>query len=122
MTTETPLRALPPAAATTSCEGCQRPIVWAKTVAGPNGPGGKWIPLDPHEDAAGNVAVTVVHRGRIRARVLQRDETVDRPAEWQAQTHYATCPARCHPRVPAELEELKPAPVRQARRRRRSRW
>lgn len=118
MATETPTRDLPPAAATTSCEGCQRPIVWAKTVAGPNGPGGRWMPLDPHEDLAGNVAVTMVHRGRIRARVLQRDETVDRPAEHQAQTHYATCPARCHPRVPAELEELVPAPARKARRRR----
>jgi hypothetical protein len=118
MTTETPLRALPPAAATTMCEGCHGPIVWAKTVAGPNGPGGKWMPLEPREDLAGNVAVTAIHRGRIRARVLQRDESVDRPAEHQAQTHYAACPVRCHPRVPAELEELKPAPVRKARRRR----
>lgn len=122
MVTEPAPRPLPPAAATTLCEGCQRPITWARTVAGPNGPGGKWIPLDPHEDPAGNVAVTVAHRGRIRARVMQRDEAPDRPAEWQAQTHYATCPTRTHPNVPAQLAELEPAPARKARRRRRSRW
>ena len=44
------LRPLPPAAAETRCEGCTERIVWAKTVAGPNGPGGKWMPLDPFED------------------------------------------------------------------------
>ena len=42
------LRELPAEAiARTTCDSCGRPIVWAITVAGPNGRGGKLMPLDP---------------------------------------------------------------------------
>lgn len=83
-------RALP-AAPSSPCLRCGLHVVWAVTVAGPNGPGGKLMPLDPIEDLDGNVSVTAPTRGRILARVLQRDETVDRPIEWSAMPHFATC-------------------------------
>lgn len=114
------LRRLPPAAATTTCEGCGATIVWARTVAGPNGPGGRWMPLNPLEDLAGNVAVTAPHRDRLHARVISRDEDIDRPHEYAGQTHYATCRTRTHPAVPEQLVDLAPA-VRKPRRRR-TRW
>jgi hypothetical protein len=83
-------RALPEAPSS-PCQRCGFPVVWAVTLAGPNGPGGKLMPLDPIEDLGGNVAVTFRTRGRILARVLQRDETVDRPLEFSAMPHFATC-------------------------------
>lgn len=98
------------------CGGCRRPIVWAITVAGPNGRGGKAMPLDPLEDLAGNVAVSVPHIGRLLARVLAKDEAVDRPLEYAGMPHFATCPARHKPEIPASVIDLK-----EHRRRRRGR-
>jgi hypothetical protein len=83
-------RALPEAPAS-QCQTCGLPVVWAVTLAGPNGRGGKLMPLDPIEDLDGNVAATSPTRGRLLARVLQRDEAVDRPLEYAAIPHFATC-------------------------------
>ena len=91
MTTPRPLPAPPIAPA--RCRRCRQPIVWAITVAGPNGRGGKGMPLDPLEDLTGNVAVLPVPGGRLTARVLGRDEHVDRPVEYSAMPHFATCTA-----------------------------
>ena len=114
---ERPLRGLPaPAAAHSMCEGCRQPIVWALTVAGPNGRGGKLMPLDPREDPAGNVAVTAPH-GRLLARVLTKDEQVDRPGEYAANSHFATCPTRTKPELPPNVVDM--AEQRTTRRRRR---
>ena len=118
------LRPLPAAEnARRICSGCRREIVWAVTVAGPNGPGGKLMPLDPLEDLAGNVAVTQpVARGRLHARVLHKGETVDRPGEYSGMPHFATCPVGARPELPADLAELtKKRPRRRTRRRRRTR-
>lgn len=115
--TDVELRRLPEGIATSTCNGCQATVVWAITVAGPNGPGGKFMPLDPAEDLAGNVAVTAPHRGRLLARVLGKDEDVDRPHEYVANTHFATCPARAKPSVPENVIDLQAA--RQQRRGRR---
>lgn len=65
--------------------------MWAVTLAGPNGPGGKAMPLDPHEDPAGNTAVRPGHGGRLLARVLQKDEQALTPVELLAMPHFATC-------------------------------
>ena len=75
----------------TECDRCGRVIVWARTSAGPNGPGGKAIPLDPVEDFGGSYAVVHVHHGVLVARPLGRDETPDRPSEYAAMPHAATC-------------------------------
>ncbi len=100
-------RSLPaPAHARTTCDGCRRPIVWAITVAGPNGRGGKMMPLDPREDLDGNVAVVQAPGGRLTARVLSKDEGVDRPLEYAGMTHFATCPTRTKPELPAEIVNL----------------
>lgn len=102
-----PARRLP--AGRDICVRCGRPIVWARTVAGPNGPGGKSQPFDPFEDLAGNVAVYPGRRGQLFARALFRDEAVDRPIEYSGMPHAATCsgsplePAR---RLPAEVTDL----------------
>lgn len=110
----TEIRILPaPAHARTTCEGCRRPIVWAITVAGPNGRGGKMMPLDPREDLRGNVAVVQAPGGRLTARVLGADELVDRPLEYAGMTHFATCPTRTKPELPPAVVDL------QAERRRR---
>ena len=103
---------------TGTCHGCGRGIVWAITVAGPNGRGGKAMPLDPAEDLAGNVAVTVVTVGRLAARVLMKDESADRPLEFLAQTHFATCPVGAHPVMPVPVlnRATKPRRRRGARR------
>ena len=87
--TTRPARRIP--ATTTLCDRCIRPIVWAVTVAGPNGPGGKSQPFDPYEDLAGNVALSPAHRGRLLARALFKDEHVDRPVEYCGMPHAATC-------------------------------
>ena len=103
------LRELPAEAiARTTCDGCGRPIVWALTVAGPNGRGGKLMPLDPLEDLAGNVAVTQpAARGQLYARSLFKDERVDRPGEYCGMPHFATCTRRGHhPTPPWALVEL----------------
>ncbi len=76
-----------------TCESCGAPIVWAVTVAGPNGRGGKAMPLNPREDLGyGNTAVRPGHAGRLLARVLFKDETHDAPGEYLAVPHAATCP------------------------------
>lgn len=113
-------RLLPaPPIARSRCEGCRRDIVWAITVAGPNGRGGKLMPLDPLEDLAGNVAVTPTPGGRLTARVLHADEQVDRPIEYSAMTHFATCPVRSKPEIPAQIIDLQEARQRRRRARRR---
>lgn len=109
----------PPGFATT-CDGCGRHIVWAVTVAGPNGRGGKLMPLDPTEDLTGNVVVTQpAARGRLLARVLCKDETVDRPGEYSAMPHFATCPARTRPALPPNVIDLAERRRRRRGRRRR---
>lgn len=99
------LRELPAEAiARTNCDGCGRPIVWAITVAGPNGRGGKLMPLDPLENLAGNVAITQpAARGLLHARALFRDESFDRPHEFAGMPHFATCPANGRPALPVDL-------------------
>lgn len=87
-------RALPAAAKTSDCELCGEAMVWATTTAGPNGPGGKAIPLNPREDPAGSYAVHHPHRGVLTARPLARDERPDTPTEYRAMPHVATCAAR----------------------------
>lgn len=76
-----------------ACEACGAGVVWATTVAGPNGPGGKRMALNPLEDLGyGNTAVRAEHRGRLLARVLFKGETHDAPLEYLAVPHVATCP------------------------------
>jgi hypothetical protein len=119
--TEPDVRPLPEAIATTLCEGCGNPVVWAITVAGPNGRGGKLMPLDPHENLAGNVAVTAPHRGRLLARVLTKGEDFDRPFEHAGMTHFASCPTGTKPALPADvvaLQELRHRPRRRGGRHR----
>ncbi|MFC6343903.1 hypothetical protein ACFP8W_18100, partial [Nocardioides hankookensis] len=58
------------------------------------GRGGRAMPLDPVEDLAGNVAVQPGHAGRLVARVLKKDEVVDRPVQYVAMPHFATCRSR----------------------------
>lgn len=101
------LRTLPaPEHARSFCHGCGRLVVWATTVAGPNGPGGKLQPFDPREDLAGNVAITQpVARGRLLARALHKDEQVERPLEYSGMTHFATCPVKARPAPPMTLLE-----------------
>lgn len=108
MATEVELRELPaPDLMRTRCDGCGRAIVWAVTVAGPNGRGGKLMPLDPLEDLAGNVVATQPSaRGRLLARVLCKDETIDRPGEYAGMPHFATCPAHAKPTLPEGVVDL----------------
>lgn len=75
------------------CTRCKAPIVWARTVAGENGPGGKAMPLDPEPNPAGNVAVRPQRRGELLARVLKADEDHDHHTEVRAMPHFATCKA-----------------------------
>jgi hypothetical protein len=101
MTTPAPLRPLPaPRDAQSICEGCAQPIVWAVTVAGPNGRGGRLMPMDPLEDLTGNVAITAPTSTRLLARVLTKGEEFDRPVEYAGMTHFATCPTRTKPEPP----------------------
>lgn len=121
---ELELRELPASdLARSRCDGCAAALVWAITVAGPNGRGGKLMPLDPIEDLAGNVQVTVPRLGRLEARVLTRDESLERSRyEYAAMPHFATCPARCRPSLPVALvsaiEDTRAAAARRGRRRR----
>lgn len=75
------------------CNRCKAPIVWARTVATPNGPGGKAMPLDAYPNPEGNVAVRVTDRRRsvALARVLNKDEGHDHRSEVLAMPHFATC-------------------------------
>ena len=75
------------------CGRCGAPIVWARTVAGENGPGGKAMPLDPDPNPAGNVAVRHARRNELLARVLKADEDHDPQVEVRAVPHFATCRA-----------------------------
>lgn len=74
-----------------TCERCGEDIVWAITVAGPNGRGGKRQPFDPHEHPDGNVAILSPRRGRLLARALMGDEQHDPPNEYLGMPHAATC-------------------------------
>lgn len=74
-----------------ACERCGAQIVWARTMAGPNGAGGKAMPLDQHENPRGNVAVLPGVVGQLRARVLGKDEHHAPPVEYLAMPHFATC-------------------------------
>lgn len=75
------------------CNRCKAPIMWARTVAGENGPGGKAIPIDPDPNPAGNVAVRPQRRGELLARVLTKGEDHDHQTEVRAMPHFATCAA-----------------------------
>lgn len=110
----TDLRAIPDSALspTATCQGCRQAIIWTTTLAGPNGRGGKALPIDPVEDLAGNVAVRPAQAGRLVSRVLAKDETVDRPLEYCAMPHFASCPVGAHPTPP---ERPEPAPSRRRR-------
>lgn len=93
------------------CGRCKRPIVWAVTMAGPNGPGGKAMPLDPLEAADGNTAVRP-SGSRLVARVLHKDETHDAQVELLAMPHFATCPGspeKPNPRLPENVLDLEAA-------------
>lgn len=101
-----------------ACARCRRPIVFARTMAGPNGPGGKAMPLDVVEHLAGNVAVTIYHRGELRCRVLTKDDRVDRPLEYAAMPHFATCPGTpegSNPRLPPDVTDLQAVRHQRAR-------
>lgn len=93
----------------TGCPACRREIVYALTVAGPNGPGGKRQAFDPFEDPAGRVAIIPLGRGRLHARALHKGETHDEPLELLGMPHVATCPgapAGTNPRLPDEVADL----------------
>lgn len=93
------------------CGRCKRPIVWAVTLAGANGPGGKAMPLDPLEAADGNTAVRTTG-SRLVARVLGKDETHDSSTELLAMPHFATCPGspeKPNPRLPDNVLDLEAA-------------
>jgi hypothetical protein len=90
--TEMPIRRIP--ATHETCEFCGQDIVWAVTVAGPNGPGGKAQPFDPLEDEHGRVALIPITRDRIHARALHKGEDVDVPIEYRGIPHAATCVGR----------------------------
>lgn len=83
------LRRLP--ADAQDCDRCGARIVWARTVAGPNGRGGRAMPLDEYESPRGNVAVQPVTANVLRARVLGKDEHHSPPVEFLAMPHFATC-------------------------------
>jgi hypothetical protein len=100
------------------CQRCRQPIVWATTLAGPNGPGGKSQPFDQFEDPAGNVAVRETGLGRLVARALGKDDALDQTTELRAMPHAATC-ARPEPRaavLPAGVVDLAAARARKGRR------
>lgn len=112
-----PARPLPEASTRGSqCEGCRAPIVWARTLAGANGRGGKLMPLDVVEDPRGNVAVSNPHRDVLYARVLTKGEVVDRPVDFVAMPHFATCRTRSRPEPPQNVIDLA-----EARRKRKAR-
>lgn len=73
-----------------TCERCGALFVWAVTLAGENGKGGKAMPLDPIENPDGNVAVRASLGGRMVCRVLHKDEDHD-TTEHRAMPHFATC-------------------------------
>lgn len=91
------------------CGRCGARIVWARTMAGPNGPGGKMMPLDAEPDPRGNVAVHPSVTGQLQARVLAHDDALDELAEERAMPHFATC-GRDHAPTPVagdrEAEEV----------------
>jgi hypothetical protein len=93
------------------CGRCGLPIAWARTLAGPNGPGGKAMPLDPEENPAGNVAVRNLGdrwHPRLVARVLGKDDTLDEVAEIRAMPHFATCQPTLPEPPPDNVVALRP--------------
>lgn len=93
-------RAVP--GAQSKCGRCKGPIVWARTMAGPNGPGGKAMPLDPVENPAGNAAVRATGPRSAVVRVLGKDEGLDETLEVRGMPHFATC----QPTLPDPPPEL----------------
>lgn len=87
------------------CKVCRARIVWAVTSAGPNGRGGKPMPLDAVPNDAGNVAVRAHMAGRLVARVLGKDETHDPLLEQLAMPHFATCGKDLVPEIEAFLAD-----------------
>ena len=88
------------------CDKCHAPVLWALT------PLNKRMPLNPAPDPGGNVAAYRDGTGRLRCRVLRKDE---QPAGYERRymPHFATCPA-------CAKERPQPAKVIPFRRRRRS--
>lgn len=104
---------------TSTCQLCKRPIVWATTVAGPNGPGGKSQPFDPLEDPNGNVAIRVASNRRLLARALGKDDALDATVEYRGMPHAATCtrPVMAPPRLPEGVVDLAAARAKRRGRR-----
>src|SRR4051812_17270841 len=69
----------------TLCKRCGADIVWALTFRGKSMP----LDLEPRED--GNVATWRDVSGKLRARVVTRDNPIE-PFERPAMPHMATCP------------------------------
>lgn len=90
----------------TRCPRCKGPIVWSRTVASVNGPGGKAMPLDADPNPDGNVAARVGPGDRIYARVLTKDETHDVQVEWRAMPHFPTCNQRQGEQLVDQVEEF----------------
>lgn len=84
------------------CRRCNGPVVWARTMASPNGPGGKAMPLDPLENLTGNAAVRETGRHSAVVRILGKDESIDLLLEVRAMPHFATC----QPTLPDPPPEL----------------
>lgn len=78
----------------TRCSVCRAPIIWARTLASENGPGGKAMPLNAEPDPAGNVAVRALSPTSRVCRVLGKDEDHDHRAEQRYMPHFATCMTR----------------------------
>lgn len=68
------------------CRGCGATVLWAVTV------GKKKIPLDPDPNPGGNVVVSYLKSGEVRARVLTKTLPAA-PGEPLFMPHHATCPA-----------------------------
>lgn len=90
-----------------TCKACGAPIIWARTLAGPNGPGGKAMPLDAEPNPDGNVAARITASApmlRRVCRVLAKDETHDHRAEQLYMPHFATCLVRQGEQLTAQVE------------------
>lgn len=100
------------------CRSCGATILFARTLPGKVGRGGKLIPLNPVEDPVGNVAVRNTgdqYRAALVARVLADDDALDTVTEYRAMPHAATC----QPRLPVDVDRNPPPNVLPFRRPRR---
>jgi hypothetical protein len=84
-----------------TCPNCRQPVVWATTVGGPRGPGGKLMAFEPVESPLGRAAVKPdsQHRpSRLFARMLDPDEDpFYELGEYQGLPHSAVCSANRRP-------------------------